>query len=134
MWCLVDVGAGGYEEWEAKRRPRNAGKTTARKDASSPPPPKQQTKPRYKDQRDYELLPRRVEELEAHIVWDEQALSDPDVYVKEPERFAALSKAVEKGRADKDADEVRWLELAAMVEKLSGSGELRRLECTGTMP
>src|SRR3546814_15535171 len=63
----VDVVAGGYEDWEAKRRPRNAGKTTARKDASSPPPPKQQTKLSYKDQRDYELLPRRVEELEAQI-------------------------------------------------------------------
>src|SRR3546814_20381758 len=90
----VDVVAGGYEDWEAKRRPRNAGKTTARKDASSPPPPpRQQTKLSYKDQRDYELLPRRVEELEAQIVRDEQALSDPDLYVKEPERFAALSKS-----------------------------------------
>src|SRR3546814_845669 len=116
----VDVVAGGYEDWEAKRRPRNAGKTNARKDASSPPPPKQQTKLSYKDQRDYELLPRRVEELEAQIVRDEQALSDPDLYVKEPERFAALSKAVEKARADKDAAEERWLELAEMAEALSG--------------
>src|SRR3546814_17450139 len=86
----LDVGAVGYEEWEAERRPRNAGNTAARKDESSPPPPKQQTKLSYKDQRDYELLPRRVEELEAQIVRDEQALSDPDLYVKEPERFAAL--------------------------------------------
>src|SRR3546814_8004556 len=38
----VDVVAGGYEDWEAKSRHRNAGKTTARKDASSTPPPKQQ--------------------------------------------------------------------------------------------
>src|SRR3546814_21044326 len=92
------------------------------------------TKLSYKDQRDYELLPRRVEELEAQIVRDEQALSDPDLYVKEPERFAALSKAVEKARADKDAAEERWLELAEMAEALSGYGERRRIECTDTIP
>src|SRR3546814_11547663 len=105
---------------EAKRRPRNAGKTTARKDASSPPPPKQQTKLSYKDQRDYELLPRRVEELEAQIVRDEQALSDPDLYVKEPERFAATSKAVKKGLADTEAPAGPWLELAVMAEAVPG--------------
>ncbi|HKR15956.1 ABC-F family ATP-binding cassette domain-containing protein [Rhizorhapis sp.] len=113
----VDIVAGGYEDWEAKRR-RPTAKAASKKTEAAPPPPRQQTKLSYKDQRDYELLPKRIEELEAAIARDENALHDPDLYVKNPDRFAALSKAVEKARADKDAAEERWLELAEMAESL----------------
>ncbi|MBB4641952.1 ATP-binding cassette subfamily F protein uup [Rhizorhapis suberifaciens] len=115
----VDVVAGGYEDWEAKRRPRNA-KGSAKKTEAAPPPPRQQTKLSYKDQRDYELLPKRIEELEAQIARDENLLHDPDLYTKNPDRFAALSIAVEQARAAKDAAEERWLELAEMLEGLGG--------------
>jgi ABC transport system ATP-binding/permease protein len=115
----VDIVAGGYEDWEARRRPRNATKSAPKKaEAAPPPPPKQQTKLSYKDQRDYELLPKRIEELEAQIARDEDALHDPDLYVKNPDRFAALTAAIDKARADKDAAEERWLELAEMIENL----------------
>jgi len=115
----IDIVAGGYEDWEARRRPRNAAKSAPKKaEAAPPPPPKQQTKLSYKDQRDYELLPQRIEELEAQIARDEDALHDPDLYVKNPDRFAVLTKAVEKARADKDEAEERWLELAEMIENL----------------
>lgn len=115
----VDVVAGGYEDWEAKRRPRYA-KGSAKKPEAAPPPPRQQTKLSYKDQRDYELLPKRIEELEAQIARDENLLHDPDLYTKNPDRFAALSIAVEQARAAKDAAEERWLELAEMLEGLGG--------------
>ena len=115
----VDIVAGGYEDWEARRRPRNAAKSAPRKAEAAPPPPRQQTKLSYKDQRDYELLPKRIEELEAQIARDEDALHDPDLYVKNPDRFAALTAAIEKARADKHAAEERWLELAEMVENLA---------------
>src|SRR5688572_5375696 len=79
----IDIVAGGYEDWEARRRPRNAAKSAPKKaETAPPPPPKQQTKLSYKDQRDYELLPKRIEELEAQISRDEEALHDPDLYVK----------------------------------------------------
>jgi ATP-binding cassette subfamily F protein uup len=114
----VDIVAGGYEDWEARRRPRNAAKSAPKKAEAAAPPPKQQTKLSYKDQRDYELLPKRIEELEAQIARDEDALHDPDLYVKNPDRFAALTAAIDKARAEKDAAEERWLELAEMVENL----------------
>ncbi|WP_413465120.1 hypothetical protein [Novosphingobium profundi] len=115
----IDVIAGGYADWEAKRRERtSAGKVKAKgEEAAPPPPPKpKSTKLSYKDQRDYDLLPGRIEELEAAIERDEATLADPDLYTKNPDKFAALTKAIEKAQAEKEAAEERWLELAEQVE------------------
>lgn len=118
----VDVVAGGYADWEKQRKQRLAGKPVARetaaKTAAAQPaamPPKK-AKLTYKDQRDYEILPDRIAEIEALIARDEAALADPDLYIKNPTRFAALMAALEKARAEKDAAEERWLGLAEMVE------------------
>ncbi|MGE8141075.1 ABC-F family ATP-binding cassette domain-containing protein [Novosphingobium sp. NPDC080210] len=118
----VDIIAGGYADWEAKRQKRTApvkpAKTapeTAAAPSAAPPPPRK-TKLSYKDQRDYDLLPGRIEELLAQIARDEAALSDPALYTRDPARFAALTKAIETARAEKDAAEERWLELAELVE------------------
>jgi ATP-binding cassette subfamily F protein uup len=116
---LVDVIAGGYADWEAKRKQRNqSGKSKAKDEpaATVAPPPAQKVKLSYKDQRDYELLPKRIEELEAAIARDEETLSDSTLYTRDPARFAALTAAIAKARADKDAAEERWLDLAAVVE------------------
>ncbi|WP_298189132.1 ABC-F family ATP-binding cassette domain-containing protein [Novosphingobium sp.] len=118
----VDVVAGGYADWEKQRKQRLAGKPVQRETADKPaaapppPPPPKKAKLTYKDQRDYELLPDRIAELEKAIARDEAALADPDLYTKNPTRFAALTAALDKARAEKDAAEERWLELAEMVE------------------
>ena len=118
---FVDIVAGGYEDWEAKRRERSASakpkteKSAAAPAAPAPPPPKS-SKLSYKDQRDYELLPRRIEELEAAITKGEAILSDPELYTSDPQKFANITKGLENARAEKDAAEERWLELAELVE------------------
>jgi ATP-binding cassette subfamily F protein uup len=81
-----------------------------------PPPPPRKAKLSYKDQRDYELLPKKIEDLDAAIARDEAALADPALYTRDPKKFAALSEAVAKARADKESAEERWLELAEQVE------------------
>ena len=81
----------------------------------APPPPKSD-KLSYKDQRDYELLPSRIEELEAAITKGETILSDPDLYASDPQKFATISKGIENARAEKDAAEERWLSIAEKVE------------------
>jgi len=115
----VDIVAGGYADWEAKRVQRSVS-SAPRKTAAAPAPPPamppRKAKLSFKDQRDYDLLPARIEELEAAIARDEAALHDPDLYTRDPARFAALSEAVARARADKNAAEERWLELAEMVE------------------
>ncbi len=115
----VDVVAGGYADWEAKRCRPVACKTKTSTRTPSPTPapaaPKSD-KLSYKDQRDYELLPRRIEELEAAIAKGEEILADPDLYTSDPKRFATISKGLENARSEKDAAEERWLELAERVE------------------
>ncbi len=122
----VDIVAGGYEDWEKQRRQPVAAKAKtplpqaggAGGGQTPQPPPPKAAKLSYKDQRDYDLLPVRIAELEAQITRDEAALADPDLYTKNPARFAALMAAIEKARTEKDAAEERWLELAEMAEGL----------------
>ncbi|MGD9810245.1 MAG: ABC-F family ATP-binding cassette domain-containing protein [Sphingobium sp.] len=120
----IDIIAGGYEDWEAKRTQRAAPKQSATSKAATaspgnPPPPKS-AKLSYKDQRDYELLPDRIAQMEAAIARDEHALADPDLYLADPGRFASLTEAIKKARVEKEAAEERWLELAEMAESLKG--------------
>ena len=117
----VDVVAGGYEDWEKRRQSPAAGKARIEKSDErppTPPPPSRPTKLSYKDQRDYELLPARIEELEAAIAKGETILADPDLYTSDPQRFANVSKGIENARSEKDAAEERWLMLAEQVEAM----------------
>ncbi len=125
----VDIVAGGYADWEARRKaPQSgskggsgggqAGGKAGAEPAQKPVPTKPAAAPRlsYKDQRDYEILPARIAELEAAIAKGEALLSDPELYAKDPQRFATISQGIANARAEKDAAEERWLMLAEMVE------------------
>ena len=125
----VDIVAGGYADWEAKRKQgsgggqagvkQGSGGGQARSNAASTAPaakPASAAKLSYKDQRDYEILPARIAELEAAIAKGEALLSDPELYTKDPKRFATISAGIANARAEKDAAEERWLMLAEMVE------------------
>ncbi|MDB5706897.1 MAG: elongation factor 3 [Sphingomonas bacterium] len=116
----VDVVAGGYEDWEKRRRQRvSGGKRPNPRKVEPTAPPAPRAKLTYKHQRDYELLPKRIEQLDAAIARDEAALADPDLYAREPAAFDRLMNAIDAARAEKEAAELRWLELAGQVEALS---------------
>jgi ATP-binding cassette subfamily F protein uup len=117
----VDVIAGGYADWEKQRKgrvaPVRAPKPASVAPAAPPPPmPAKKAKLSYKDQRDYDLLPGRIEALLAQIAQHETTLSDPALYTSDPGKFATLTAAIETARAEKDAAEERWLDLAEQVE------------------
>ncbi|WP_285710983.1 ABC-F family ATP-binding cassette domain-containing protein [Erythrobacter oryzae] len=119
----VDIVAGGYADWEAKRRKPAAAAAPAKAPAPATPTPQPppadgrgSTKLTYKDQRDYEILPARIAELEAAIAKGEALLSDPALYTTDPARFAAISQGIANARAEKDAAEERWLTLAELIE------------------
>ena len=122
----VDIVAGGYEDW-AKRRntplPRGGGPAASK--AHRPPPQHSPASGRggklsYKDQRDLDRLPGEIEQLEAEIAATDDALHDADLYTRDPKRFADLTDRAAKLRAEKDAAEERWLEVAEMAEQLAG--------------
>jgi ATP-binding cassette subfamily F protein uup len=123
----VDVVAGGYEDWIRKRyqevrAPAKAGAQSreALKVVESGPLPSQGNKKlSYKDQRDYDRLPGEIERLEGEVAADEQKLSDPDLYTRDPKRFAELTESIARNRAEIEAAEFRWLEVAELAEALN---------------
>ncbi|GAA4821862.1 ATP-binding cassette domain-containing protein [Sphingosinicella ginsenosidimutans] len=129
----VDIVAGGYEDWERKRKrpgqsrsPRAQSRgvrdepVPASPDVARDQRPPARKKLSYKDQRDLDLLPGRIEELEAAIARDEAALSDPTLYARDPKLFEALTNSIAAARAERDEAETRWLELAEQAEALAG--------------
>ena len=126
----VDVVAGGYADWEARRTATKEDRSSRAKtrdslDAQSVSTSldtngtgRPRTKLTYKDQRDYDILPKRIEEIDAAIARDEALLADPDLYTRDFAKFEALTKAIDTARAEKDAAEERWLTLAERVEAL----------------
>ena len=137
----VDIVAGGYEDWVRKRYqaqrkapPRHGEGDRAKRGGggvapgSEPPPsglrpatspPAGRIKLSYKDQRDLDRLPGEIERLEAAIAADEESLHDPDLFTRDPGRFAELTERIARHRAEVEAAELRWLEVAEMAEQLA---------------
>ena len=125
----VDIVAGGYEDWIRKRyeahRPRatvkaaEKGGAVAASGAAGPGPAPGNKKLTYKDQRDYDRLPGEIDKLQAQVAADEAALHDADLYTRDPDEFARLTERIARNRAEIEAVELRWLEVAELAEQLS---------------
>ena len=122
----VDIVAGGYEDWvrkryDAARLPAKAGSRGPAKAASADPGPRPSpgNKLSYKDQRDYDRLPGEIDRLQAEVAADEATLHDPELYAREPHRFAELTERIARNRAEIEAAELRWLEVAEIAEALA---------------
>ena len=121
----VDIIAGGYADWEAKRDRRDKPETRRKADKVTPRmapenAPARAAKLSYKDQRDYDLLPKRVIEIDAEVAAADAEMTDATLYLRNPERFAELTAKADALRTEKDAAEERWLELAMLVEEMAG--------------
>jgi ATP-binding cassette subfamily F protein uup len=119
----VDIVAGGYEDWAKRVRSRSPAKAGTQERASAAPHrpghrPSPGNKLTYKDQRDLDRLPAEIERLETAIAADEEVLHDPDLFTRDPHHFAELTERIARHRAEKDAAEHRWLEVAEMAEVL----------------
>ena len=73
----------------------------------------------YKDQRRLEELDGLIAGLPPEIERLEEALADPGLYARDPQRFGAAMAATEKARADLAAAETAWLELEEKREALA---------------
>jgi ATP-binding cassette subfamily F protein uup len=119
----IDIVAGGYEDWirkryQAVRAPaRSAPRPAPRQEQAAAPQPGRKLS--YKDQRDYDRLPGEIERLEALVAADEAALADADLYTRDPALFASLTERIARNRAEIEAAEFRWLEVAEMAEALT---------------
>jgi ABC transport system ATP-binding/permease protein len=120
----VDIVAGGYEDWARRRSPAKAGaqaaRSAGRSEQASPPGPRPAPgKLSYKDQRDLDRLPREIERLQSEIDRAEHELHDSGLYGRDPRRFIELTERADRLRAEKDAAEERWLQVAELAEQLA---------------
>ncbi|TLP37618.1 ribosomal protection-like ABC-F family protein [Arcobacter arenosus] len=79
--------------------------------------PKKQNKLSYKDQREYDSLPKEIEELEEKIEEINQCLSNPECY--EQRGIVAVSKELEETEAIYEIKVERFLELEELVESFN---------------
>ena len=112
----VDIIVGGYADWEEKRDKRGKSAPKAAKSSAPSAAPQKSVKLTYKDQRDYDRLPKRIDAIDAEIEKAEKELADANLYSRNFARFTELTAQTEALRAEKDSAEERWLELAEMVE------------------
>jgi ATP-binding cassette subfamily F protein uup len=111
----VNEYVGGYEDWLRQRRIEVAAKPAATAPAERRDKPKARPKMSYKEQRELETLPKRIEALEAEQQALHQAMSAPDFYQDK----AALSAAQDRLAAMEDeltAAYERWEMLEAMQQ------------------
>ena len=96
----VNAYVGGYQDWlrqsasgEQARKPGAAPKKpstpAAQPRAQAPTRPKKLS---YKDQRELEQLPQRIEALDKELELAQAALGDPDLYRQAPERVKELNQ------------------------------------------
>ncbi|MEO3434033.1 ATP-binding cassette domain-containing protein [Inquilinus sp. CAU 1745] len=110
---------GGYADYARQRPAMAPAAEKSRPRAETPTRPKVQTKLSYKDQRELDLLPGRIEGLTSEIAALENALADPALYGRDPKAFDMKTKRLEAAQAEIGRAEERWLELAALSEELS---------------
>ena len=84
-----------------------------------PPPRQRGGKAQLQGPARLRSLPAEIERLEAEVAADEAALHDPDLYVRDPDRFGRLTERIARNRAEIEAAEVRWLEVAELAEAIA---------------
>ena len=124
--CIVLTGegeaiqtAGGYTEarraLDAARARQEAAvrdEVPQTRESAAPAPASSKRKLSYKEQRELEALPAKIEALEKEIAEIETALGDPAIYAKDPAKAATLAERLAPAKEELDAAETRWLELS----------------------
>ena len=119
----VNEYVGGYDEWQAAvRRREQADATPSAKQVKQKNPPKNDAPPQpasdrrkrsYKDQRELEQLPKRIEKLESAIDELHQAMGEPAYYQQPSEKIAAEAAKLAELEASLAKAYARWEELEA---------------------
>jgi ABC transport system ATP-binding/permease protein len=112
--------AGGYSDYLVQRAPPKAAPVVAAKPKAveAPAAPKPRGKLSYKDQRELDDLPGRMDKLSAELKALETALADAGLFTRDPNGFDAKTKRFEAAQAELAAAEERWLELESLRESL----------------
>ena len=112
---------GGYSDWLRQRPVTPVGavigntKPTPAPEAASPPPPPALAKKKlgYKEARELEALPGRIEALENEVAERTQRMNDPSYFQRDAANVNADNAALADAQAALDAAYLRWQALEA---------------------
>ncbi|HKQ45058.1 MAG TPA: ABC-F family ATP-binding cassette domain-containing protein [Rhizomicrobium sp.] len=114
--------AGGYTDMLVQRGEAPAPRGEAKKAAAKPVAEKRvRTNPpkmNFADVHALKVLPEKIALAERRMAELEQALCDDTLYARDPAKFGKLSSELAELRAQKEADEERWLTLEMEREAL----------------
>ena len=110
---------GGYTDWIRQRpvggraRPeaKSGPNTAAPVVASAPPPSAPRRKLGFKEARELEALPARIEALEGEVARLTSAMSEPAFYSRDAAGITAHNVEMARVQAELDAAYARWAEL-----------------------
>jgi ATP-binding cassette subfamily F protein uup len=113
--------AGGYSDMLIQRGEKPSQRPEIRKEPKLPVEKRVRSaapKMNFSDLHDLKALPEKIAAAELRIAALEQSLSDASLFARDPDRFTKLSAELAEIRAQKDADEERWLALEMEREAL----------------
>ncbi|MEI7035784.1 ATP-binding cassette domain-containing protein [Fulvimonas yonginensis] len=108
---------GGYSDW-LRQRPTPPAPASAAAPSSAPAPPAPAPAPQaakrklsFKDQRELEQLPARIEKLETDIAQRTAAMNEPAFFQQDSTAIVQANDALAKLQTELDAAYTRWSEL-----------------------
>jgi ATP-binding cassette subfamily F protein uup len=115
------VYPGGWSDYAAQRPAPVAAAPVAARPAAAPPAPPPAPRPRpeglsFAERKRLDALPALIDRLTAEMAKLTEFLSAPDLYAKEPAKFAKASEALAERQAALAAAEEEWLTLAERAE------------------
>jgi len=111
---------GGYSDY-LDQRPKKDEPAAKPKEAPKAEAPRVKTasKLSYKDARELEELPGRMDKLHGEIAKLEAEINDPGLYARDRARFDKAAARLDAARAELEKAEERWLELETLREELA---------------
>ena len=119
----IGLFPGGYADWLQQRSAAAQANDKARADAAASLPRNAKRKAErlgYKEQRERQELPARIESLEKEIAALNATLCDKDLYQKSPATFDAAMKRLPKAEAELETVFTRWAEIEERASRLIG--------------
>ncbi len=113
---VVREYVGGYADWLRQRDEPTASRTSETPAVANKPTaisslPTAKRKLSYKDQRELEQLPSRIDELEAAVAGLSERLADPAIHAAGGAAMIALTAELTQTQSTLDAAYARWAEL-----------------------
>ncbi|MBC7953538.1 MAG: ATP-binding cassette domain-containing protein [Rhodospirillaceae bacterium] len=115
---VINEYVGGYTDYLNQRPRKDEPKAEVKAKSAEQARTKTATKLSYKDGRELEELPGRMDKLALEIAKLETDLADSQLYTRDRARFDKSAARVDVARAELEAAEERWLELEALREEL----------------